>query len=283
MTQVTILACFTAHICTTIYNMEIIAYLASALIGISLGLIGGGGSILTVPVMVYLFGVNPLLATSYSLFIVGTTSLVGAYQNFRNNLVSIRTALLFGLSSIITVFVIRKFLVPILPTQLFSIGGFQVTSNMMTMVLFALLMLVASFSMIKDKAIIETKSPANSGHTLRLLIYGVGIGFATGLLGAGGGFLLIPTLVILLGLPMKEAVGTSLMIIAMNSLVGFTGDLGHFQIDWLFLFKVTGIALAGLFFGIFLSKKIDGSKLKRGFGWFVLIMGGFILIKELLH
>jgi uncharacterized membrane protein YfcA len=283
VTQVTILVCFTAHICTTLYNMEIIAYFASALIGISLGLIGGGGSILTVPVMVYLFGVNPLLATSYSLFIVGTTSLVGAYQNFRNNLVSIRTALLFGLSSIITVFVIRKFLVPILPTQLFSIGGFQVTLNMMTMVLFALLMLVASFSMIKDKAIIETKSPAYSGHTLRLLIYGVGIGFATGLLGAGGGFLLIPTLVILLGLPMKEAVGTSLMIIAMNSLVGFTGDLGHFQIDWLFLFKVTGIALAGLFFGIFLSKKVDGSKLKRGFGWFVLIMGGFILIKELLH
>lgn len=283
MTQVTILACFTNHICTTLYNMEIIAYLASALIGISLGLIGGGGSILTVPVMVYLFGVNPLLATSYSLFIVGTTSLAGAYQNFRNNLVNIKTALLFGLSSIITVFGIRKFLVPILPTQLFSVGRFQVTSNMMTMVLFSLLMLVASFSMIKDKAVIETKSPAYSGHTLRLLVYGVGIGFATGLLGAGGGFLLIPTLVILLGLPMKEAVGTSLLIIAMNSLVGFTGDLGHFQIDWFFLFKVTGIALAGLFVGIFLSKKVDGSKLKKGFGWFVLIMGGFILIKELLQ
>lgn len=283
MTQVTILTCFTTHICTTLYNMEIIAYLASALIGISLGLIGGGGSILTVPVMVYLFGVNPLLATSYSLFIVGTTSLAGAYQNFRNNLVNIKTALLFGLSSIITVFGIRKFLVPILPTQLFSVGRFQVTSNMMTMVLFSLLMLVASFSMIKDKAVIETKSPAYSGHTLRLLVYGVGIGFATGLLGAGGGFLLIPTLVILLGLPMKEAVGTSLLIIAMNSLVGFTGDLGHFQIDWFFLFKVTGIALAGLFVGIFLSKKVDGSKLKKGFGWFVLIMGGFILIKELLQ
>ena len=263
--------------------MEIIAYLASALIGISLGLIGGGGSILTVPVMVYLFGVNPLLATSYSLFIVGTTSLAGAYQNFRNNLVNIKTALLFGLSSIITVFGIRKFLVPILPTQLFSVGSFQVTSNMMTMVLFSLLMLVASFSMIKDKAVIETKSPAYSGHTMKLLVYGVGIGFATGLLGAGGGFLLIPTLVILLGLPMKEAVGTSLLIIAMNSLVGFTGDLGHFQIDWFFLFKVTGIALAGLFVGIFLSKKIDGSKLKSGFGWFVLVMGGFILIKELLQ
>jgi uncharacterized membrane protein YfcA len=262
--------------------MEIIAYLASALIGISLGLIGAGGSILTVPVMVYLFGVNPLLATSYSLFIVGTTSAVGAYQNFGNNLVNIKTALLFGLSSITTVFIIRKFLVPILPTQLFSIAGFQVTSNMMTMVLFALLMLGASFSMINDKVDIEIESPAHSKHRMKLLVYGVGIGFATGLLGAGGGFLLIPTLVILLGLPMKEAVGTSLMIIAMNSLVGFTGDLGHFQIDWFFLLSVTVIGLAGLFFGIYLSKKVDGSKLKKGFGWFVLIMSGYILIKELL-
>lgn len=263
--------------------MEIIAYLASALIGVSLGLIGGGGSILTVPVLVYLFGVNPVLATSYSLFIVGTTSLVGAYQSFRNNLVNTKTALLFGLSSITTVFIIRKLLVPILPTQLFSIAGFQVTSNMMAMVLFALLMLAASFSMIKDKVSIETNSPPYSGHPLKLVGYGVGIGFATGLLGAGGGFLLIPTLVILLGLPMKEAVGTSLMIISMNSLVGFSGDIGHFQIDWSFLFSVTVIAMAGLFFGIFLSKKVDGSKLKTGFGWFVLIMGGYILIKELLH
>lgn len=243
--------------------MEVIAYVASALIGISLGLIGGGGSILTVPVMVYLFGVNPLMATSYSLFIVGTTSLVGAYQNFRNNLVNIKIALLFALSSITTVFLIRKFIVPVIPTELFFIAGFQVTSNRLTMVLFALLMFVASFSMIKDKLIKEKKSPAYSEPTLRLLVYGVGIGFATGLFGAGGGFLLIPTLVILLGMPMKEAVGTSLMIIALNSLVGFTGDLGHFQIDWFFLLKITAIAMAGLFFGIFLSKKIVGSKLKR--------------------
>ncbi len=263
--------------------MEIIAYLASAIIGVSLGLIGGGGSILTVPVMVYLFGVNPLLATSYSLFIVGTTSLVGAYQNFRNKLVNIKTALLFGLSSITTVFLIRKFLVPVLPAELLAVAGIQVTSSMMTMVLFALLMLGASFSMIKNKEVKVTKPVGYSGQNLRLIFYGVGIGFATGLLGAGGGFLLIPTLVILLGLPMKEAVGTSLMIIAMNSLVGFTGDLGHFQIDWLFLLKVTMIAITGLFFGIFLGKRLDGSKLKKGFGWFVLIMGGYILIKELLH
>ncbi len=262
--------------------MEILAYFASALIGISLGLIGGGGSILTVPVMVYLFGVNPLLATSYSLFIVGTTSLVGAWQNWRNHLVHIKTALIFGLSSITTVFIIRKFFIPFIPTHLFSLSGFQVSSNMVTMVLFALLMLAASISMISNKKNLQQAASPDSGNTFKLLFYGVGIGIATGLLGAGGGFLLIPALVMLLGLPMKEAIGTSLMIIALNSLVGFVADLGHFKIEWFFLLKVTAIAIAGLFSGIFLSTKIDGRKLKKGFGWFVLIMGGYIILNELL-
>ena len=262
--------------------MEILAYFASALIGISLGLIGGGGSILTVPVMVYLFGVNPLLATSYSLFIVGTTSLMGAYQNWRNNLVNLKTVLLFGLTSITTVFIIRKFFISFLPAHLFSIFGFQVTSNVITMVLFAVLMVAASLSMIREKKTMEPDLSTASGNTLKLLLYGVGIGVTTGLLGAGGGFLLIPTLVILVGLPMKEAVGTSLMIIALNSLVGFAGDLGHFQIDWPFLLKVTSIAIAGIFLGSFLSTKIDSEKLKKGFGWFVLVMAGYIMLKELL-
>lgn len=261
--------------------MEILAYFASALIGISLGLIGGGGSILTVPVMVYLFGITPLMATSYSLFIVGTTSLVGAYQNWKNDLVNLKTALLFGLSSITTVFIIRKYFIPLIPEHLFSIAGFPVSSNMVTMILFALLMVLASFSMISKK---NTKAPTHtvgSGNTLRLLIYGAGIGITTGMLGAGGGFLLIPTLVILLGLPMKEAVGTSLMIIALNSLVGFAGDLGHFPIDWSFLLKVSAIAVVGVFLGIFLNKIIDGGKLKKGFGWFLFLMGGYIILKEL--
>jgi len=232
--------------------------------------------------MVYLFGVSPLLATSYSLFIVGSTSLVGAYQNYRNNLVNIKTALLFGLSSIITVFMIRKFLISIIPRHLFSFAGFHVSSNMMTMVLFAVLMLIASSSMIKDKKNLEKDSSTGSSNIWKLLAYGVGIGLATGLLGAGGGFLLIPTLVILVDIPMKEAVGTSLMIIALNSLIGFTGDLGHFLIDWPFLLKVTAVAILGVFSGIVLSKKINGTKLKKGFGWFVLVMGGYILLKELL-
>lgn len=261
--------------------MEIIAYLASALIGISLGLIGGGGSILTVPVMVYLFGVNPLLATSYSLFIVGSTSLIGTFNNFRNGLVNVKTALLFGLSSITTVFLTRKFIIPAIPKHLFTIGNFEVTENIMTMVLFALLMLAASIAMIKDKKVTGPKAIEPSTINLpKLLLYGVGIGIATGLLGAGGGFLLIPTLVILVGLPMKEAVGTSLLIIALNSLIGFTGDLGHFHIDWLFLLKITAIAVVGIFIGGYLNEKIDGSKLKKGFGWFVLAMGVYIIIKE---
>ncbi len=178
---------------------------------------------------------------------------------------------------------IRKFFLPMIPPHLFNVAGIQVTSNMMTMVLFALMMLMASYSMIKDGIVVKADTPVHTGHTLKLLGYGVGIGLATGLLGAGGGFLLIPTLVMLLRLPMKEAVGTSLMVIAMNSLIGFTGDLGNIIIDWYFLIKVTGMAIAGVLFGIFLSTKIDGSRLKRGFGWFVLVMGGYILQKELLR
>lgn len=264
--------------------MNIFAYLASALIGISLGLIGGGGSILTVPVLVYLFGVSPILSTSYSLFIVGSTSLVGAFNNFRNGLVNVKTALLFGLSSIITVFITRKLIIPIIPKELFTIGGFVVTENIMTMLLFAVLMVAAATAMIKNGAekIEEEKVvKKGEGKIVKLMFYGVAIGIVTGLLGAGGGFLLIPTLVILMGLPMKEAVGTSLLIIAMNSLLGFTGDLGHFKMDWLFLLEITAIAVAGIFIGGLIGKRIDGSKLKKGFGFFVLIMGCYIIAREL--
>ncbi|MBB5439195.1 hypothetical protein HDC92_002882 [Pedobacter sp. AK017] len=262
--------------------MEIFAYFASALIGISLGLIGGGGSILTVPVMVYLFGVSPLLATSYSLFIVGSTSLVGAIQNFRNGFVKVKTALMFGAASISTVFLTRKFLIPSIPKHLFYIGSFEVTENIMTMVLFAILMLTAAVAMIRDNDSLEKEPvPAKPAGLFTLLLYGVAIGLATGLLGAGGGFLLIPTLVLLVGLPMKEAVGTSLLIIALNSLIGFTGDLGHFTINWFFLLKITGIAIAGIIIGGLINKKIPGASLKKGFGWFVMLMGLYILTKEL--
>lgn len=262
---------------------SILAYLASALIGISLGLIGGGGSILTVPVLVYLFGVSPILSTSYSLFIVGSTSLVGTFNNLKNGLVNVKTALLFGVSSILTVFITRKFIIPLIPKELFIVGDFVVTENIMTMLMFAVLMVAAATAMIKSgtqKEEVVTDKKEDTGKIWKLLIYGVAIGAVTGLLGAGGGFLLIPTLVILMGLPMKEAVATSLMIIAMNSLLGFTGDLGHFKIDWAFLLEITAIAIIGIFIGGFIGKKIDGSKLKKGFGYFVLVMGCYIIIKE---
>lgn len=263
--------------------MEILAYIASALIGISLGLIGGGGSILTMPVLVYLFGVSPLLATSYSLFIVGSTSLAGTVGNFRRGLVDFKTAFLFGSASISTVFFTRKLIIPMLPSTILKVGNFELTENILMMVLFAVLMVAASIAMIrgaKEEAIAEVTKP--KVNITKLLIYGISIGLATGFLGAGGGFLLIPTLVILVGLPMKEAVGTSLFIIALNSLIGFTGDIGHFAIDWFFLVKITTVAIVGIVVGGILNKKIDGGRLKKGFGWFLLVMGCYIIVKEII-
>jgi uncharacterized membrane protein YfcA len=262
--------------------MELLGYFLAALVGISLGLIGGGGSILMVPILVYVFALNPVLATSYSLFIVGSTSLVGAFNNYRKGLVSIKTALLFGLSSVTTVFITRRFIMPRVPDVLFSIGNFQVKHDLATMVLFAILMLMASIAMIKSgKEKMNSDVSPSSNDTIKLLLFGVLTGLITGFLGAGGGFLIIPALVLILKLPMKKAVGTSLLIIALNSLIGFTGDLGHISIDWKFLMIVSAIAVAGIFIGGALAKKIESHKLKKGFGWFVLIMGVYIIIKEL--
>lgn len=260
--------------------MEIIGYIASILIGLSLGLIGGGGSILTVPLLVYLFKVEPTMATSYSLFIVGSASLVGAWRNYVKGFVSIKTTLLFGVTSVTTVFLTRKLIIPAIPEQVATVGGFELTRSLLTMVLFAILMLMASIKMIRGGN--TTNTEPKSASIISLVLYGIGIGLVTGFLGAGGGFLIIPALVFFVGLDMKTAIGTSLAIIALNSLIGFTGDLGSMPIEWPFLLTVTAISVAGIFVGIQLGKKIPGTKLKKGFGWFVLIMGVYILIKEIL-
>jgi len=260
--------------------MEIAGYIASLFIGISLGLIGGGGSILTVPVLVYLFSVSPTLAISYSLFIVGFTSLVGAFNNYRKGFMSFRTVLLFGSSSITTVFLTRKFIIPKLPDVFFRIGSFTVTHALFVMVVFSLLMIAASFSMIRTS---HVRAVTNRSHQPRVLVfYGLLIGLVTGFLGAGGGFLLIPALVIIMGLPMKHAIGTSLLIIALNSLVGFVGDLGLHEIRWTFLLMITAIAVSGIFIGGYFSQQVNSEKLKKGFGWFVLAMGIYIILKEVL-
>ena len=261
--------------------MEIVGYIASLLVGVSLGLIGGGGSILTVPVMVYLFGLQPLVATSYSLFIVGSASLVGAVNNFKKGLVNINAAALFGTTSLVTVFLTRKFILPVLPERIFTVAGVNITSSFLIMILFAVLMMIAAFSMIRNPSVQEEKKNGKDQIQLfKVLGYGIALGLVTGLLGAGGGFLLIPALVFLLKLPMKKAVGTSLLIIAFNSLIGFVGDLGHFSIDWAFLLKITLVAIAGIFIGTALNKRIPGEDLKKGFGWFVMVMAIYIITRE---
>ena len=209
---------------------EIIGFASAAIIGISLGLIGGGGSILTLPVLVYLFHLSPAAAISYSLFIVGSTSLAGAAISCWKKQINMRAVFTFGMASVVTVLVIRKFLIPYIPAIITHIGSFEISFSFLTMVLFALLMLITSFSMIRTRRI-----PQHIHHSkARLILYGIGIGLVTGFLGAGGGFLLIPALVMFMGMGMKKAIGTSLMIIAANSLIGFIADLSHYSIDWKF-------------------------------------------------
>jgi uncharacterized membrane protein YfcA len=260
--------------------MELIGYLGAILMGISLGLIGGGGSILTVPVLVYLFNTEAELATAYSLFIVGLTSLVGSISHMRMGNIDFRTALVFGIPSIISVYVTRKFVMPAIPQHLFTVGEFEMTKAVGLLLLFAVIMLLASYSMIRPQHVKTSESPKGYNYPL-ILVEGSVVGLVTGLVGAGGGFLIIPALVLLAGLEMKKAVGTSLIIIATKSLIGFTGDMqGVLVIDWELLFNFSAIAIAGIILGSLLSKRISNEKLKPAFGWFVLVMGVYIIIKE---
>jgi uncharacterized membrane protein YfcA len=261
--------------------MEIAGYLSSIIIGVSLGLIGGGGSILTVPVLVYLFAVDAVAATAYSLFIVGLTSAVGSVSYFRKGLVNVKTAVIFGIPSIIAVFMTRAYVVPAIPSELFTVGNIVATKSHMLMLLFAVIMIAASYSMIRKA---KGKNPEPTGPQVfnypLIVLEGAVVGMITGLVGAGGGFLIIPALVVLSKLPMKEAVGTSLVIIAAKSLIGFLGEGSETVINWPFLATVSIFAIIGIFIGMSLSKRIDGEKLKPAFGWFVLVMGIFIILRE---
>lgn len=263
--------------------MQIIGYIAAIFIGLVLGFIGGGGSILTVPVLVYLMGFSPITATSYSLFVVGSSSLVGALSAKKNDLLDTKAVFMFGLPAITSVLATRAYILPALPDILFTVSGFQVTKDISIMLLFAILMVAASVFMIKP----QKYKPVNEAYSATtryplLLLEGLLVGLLTGLLGAGGGFLIIPGLVLLGRLPMKMAIGTSLAIIAINSFIGFSVDLSHFAIDWKFLLPFTALAIAGIFLGGRLAKNIPGQKLKPAFGWFVLIMGIIIIGKELI-
>lgn len=260
--------------------MEIAGFIAAFFIGISLGLIGGGGSILTIPVLVYLFHIQPTIATGYSLFIVGISSLAGSYTSYRNGNIHFKSVLYFGVSSIITVVLIRRLVIPLIPAELFKIGSLEITRSMLTMILLALVMIMASFKMIFKT------TPLNTNKTYPMpygsaILRGIQIGILTGLLGAGGGFLIIPVLIFSFQLPMKKAIGSSLMIIALNALFGFISDLSQYDINWNLLLMITGNAVLGTFIGNAIGLKLSGEKLKMGFGIFILFAGIYIIMREL--
>lgn len=266
--------------------MEILGYIGAVIMGLSLGLIGGGGSILTVPILVYLFHVDAVLATAYSLFIVGLTSLIGSFSHMRLGNIHWRTAIVFGIPSILAVYATRAWLVPALPDPLFSISGSAVSKALGMLIFFALLMVAAAYSMIRKPRNTQPSTPVNlqppTFNYPLILAEGIVVGAITGLVGAGGGFLIIPALVLLAKLPMKQAVGTSLIIIASKSLIGFTGDLkGGETMAWGFLGLFSAVAITGIILGSLLSKRIHNEKLKPAFGWFVLVMGVYIIGREL--
>lgn len=260
---------------------EVLGYICALIIGVVLGLIGGGGSILTVPVFVYLLSINPVTATAYSLFVVGVSALVGALRNIQKKLVDFRTAIVFSIPAFIAVYATRKYILPAIPEELFAVGDFEVTKAIGIMLFFAIIMLVASYSMIRERKGGNGEEPVVTYNYPLIILEGILIGILTGLVGAGGGFLIIPALVLLAKLPMKKAVATSLLIIAIKSLIGFVGDIENMSIDWSFLLSFTLVSVVGIFLGIWLNKFIDGRKLKKAFGWLVLFMGVYIIFREI--
>ena len=254
-------------------------FAATILAGATMGLIGGGGSILTVPILIYLLEIPPILATGYSLFVVGLSALVGSVNYFKLGLVNLKAGTIFAVPAFVGVFLARKFLVPALPAEIFNLGNLVVGRDLIVMGVFATVMILASVSMIRGGSESEQEGELQFNYPL-IALEGLIVGAVTGFVGAGGGFLIIPALVVLAKLPMKQAVGTSLMIIAVKSLFGFLGDLGNQSIDWGFLALFCLLSIIGIYLGTYLSRFVSSAKLKPGFGWFVLIMGLFILAKE---
>lgn len=261
--------------------MEILGFLATILMGVLLGLAGGGGSILTVPILVYLFGIDPVPATTYSLFVVGITSLAGTYSHFRRGNVHLPTALVFGPPSVLAVLMVRAWVLPAIPDIIWTTRFFVLNKSGLIMILFAVLMLVAAVTMIRKPRRFANRTNPSHNYSV-IFLEGLMVGGITGLVGAGGGFLIIPALVLLAGLPMKQAVGTSLLIIAVKSLAGFAGDMGIGQaLDPMLLTWFSVFSIAGIMLGSYLSRFVSNEKLRPAFGWFVLVLGIMILTLQI--
>lgn len=266
--------------------IQILGYFGAFLVGLILGLIGSGGSILSLPILVYIFGVNPVLATGYSLFIVGTTSMIGSIKNLKEDLINIDTTVFFSLSAIISVYLTQKYLLGIIPDIIYSNDFVELTKDRLIMILFSILMIVAGFFMVKKspKTIVKIKNIKTiAPNKLIILAEGTLIGLITGLVGAGGGFIIVPVLVILANLRMKHAIATSLAIISLKSLLGFIGavEVWGNKIEWSFLLTFTLLAIIGIFVGQYYNKKVPSDKLKDIFGVFVISIAIIILIKSI--
>lgn len=263
--------------------MILLGYILGVLIGICLGMMGAGGAIMTIPVLVYVFGIDTETSTTYSLFIVGITAMIGTVGYIRNNFYDFKTVVFFGLPSIVSVILTSKFLLPAIPNVVFSAGSFEITRPLLIMILFAILMILSALAMIRSSRAIQKEdySGLKKYRYGLILLQGLLVGIITGLLGAGGGFIIVPALVILAHLPMKKAVGTSLVIITTNCVFGFLTKMSFVNlIDWNFLLIFSVFTVAGIISGIFFSKYVNGEKLKFWFACFMLIMGAFLIVQE---
>ena len=261
-------------------TIQIFGYLGALMVGLVLGLMGSGGSLIAIPIFTYLFHISPITTTAYSLFVVGTSSTIGALRNWKKGLIDFKIAIVFAIPAFIAVYVVRKYLLPIIPLEIITIKDFVVTKDMAIMVFLAVIMLLSSLSMIRKRKLSHDHNHLNRYNYPLIVLQGLMIGLFTGVVGVGGGFLIIPILVLLVKLPMKKAVATSLFIIALKSLIGFIGDLGNLEINWDFLIGFTVVSILGIFLGIYLSSFIKGEKLKTYFGWLLLILSIGIFYKE---
>lgn len=264
---------------------EIVAYILALFVGIILGLVGAGGSILTLPILVKIAGIEPKFATTYSLFIVGVTALIGAVTYYRKGLLHLKTAAVFTVPSLFAVFMMRRFIMPEVPDELIEFDSIILTKNFMIFMIFGIVMLNASVSMIRGaKKDTDNQDVSDLEFNYKSIFYqGLIVGVLTGLVGAGGGFLIVPSLVRYAKLPIRLTIGTSLLIITINSLSGFAIDVVNvdFTIDWTFLLIFSAVAIGGFFVGMYISQFIKAPSLKKMFGYFVLAMAIYILWREI--